>query len=159
MAKKDVKMEEKLENIRKNVRLVHKKPFFYPIIRIFFPKATWDHMIFTFNSTIYSKNKISDDLFIHEDCHVGQQGYLWGSIQWWIKYITNSHFRFQEEAYAYHKQYQYFCTKVKDREEQNSHLYMLARVLSGPEYGNCCTPSEAMQAIRGDFVYEKKRKV
>ena len=107
-------------------------------------------VIFTYGDTIYvpSGNPLPEDLIEHESLHTKQQGD--DPDAWWERYIKDEDFRIDQEAKAYGKQYAYLCKQHKDRNAQARILMNLARILSGPLYGNVLKHSEAMKLIK-DF--------
>ncbi len=105
--------------------------------------------IFTYGDTIYNPfNGTIDSLLIaHETAHMVQQGD--DPETWWVKYITDRKFRFDQELAAYRVQHQVAKQTTKDRNQIALLVYNMAIDLSGGMYGNLCTQTEARKLIRG----------
>lgn len=124
------------------------------------PKHIWDAVVdagmapdpetvfFTYGDTLYvpSGRQVPDDLIAHEELHTKQQGD--DPDAWWSRYIGDEYFRIDQEAKAYGKQYAFLCKKHKDRNAQARILFNLARILSGPLYGNVIRHLAATKMIK-----------
>lgn len=125
------------------MQIIHKKPLFFPIIKIFFQSADFDGgTIFTFGNKIYTKNILSESLMAHEETHVKQQVYpMW----WWIKYIISKRFRFDQELEAHINEYR---ATVGSRNERDIKLRQIAQRLCSSLYGNIVSFDEAYKLIK-----------
>lgn len=87
---------------------------------------------FTVGNTIHSKEfPISDDLLEHEQVHVIQQtNYDGGWQAWWDRYFEDPYFRYVQELEAYQKQYKYYCSKHKDRNDRAKFLHIISTHLT-----------------------------
>jgi len=107
-------------------------------------------IVFTFGDTLYNpgNGNISDDLMVHEEIHMKQQGD--NPEAWWEKYLMDSTFRLHEELEAYRNQYKQFWSHSKNRDRQRSFMFAtkLAIDLSGPIYGNIIGFQDALNMIK-----------
>lgn len=121
---------------------------------------------FTYGDAIYNpaKLKIPNDIIVHERVHMKQQ--TTGTIirkgvtpsgnteekmtpeLWWGKWLRDPAFRVDQEAQGYGAQLRALRTIHPDREKQNLILNDLARILSGPLYGNAIEQMEAALLIK-----------
>ena len=104
--------------------------------------------IFTYGDTIYNPggHELSDHLIEHEETHCDQQGN--DPKKWWERYLIDPYFRIEQESEAYANQFAYICAKVKDRNQRAKICLDLARVLSGPLYGNIISQQNAYNTIK-----------
>lgn len=108
-----------------------------------------EEAIIAYGDTIYVKGKaMSTDLLQHEITHCERQKFDRDSAKRWFElYMTDDKFRLQEEAIAYHNQFE-FCKRVyRDRNKRAKILWALAKELSSSRYGNIIEHSEAMKLI------------
>ena len=110
-------------------------------------------VVFTYGQDLWNPDnvEIPDHLFEHELVHCAQQGgdNALASI-WWRRYIDDSKFRVDQEIEAYKKQYQFICTKIKDRNARFRALHILAVDMSSPMYGSSISYTDAIRRIRGN---------
>lgn len=107
--------------------------------------------IFSYGDRIYNPqgNELADHLIEHEKVHLRQQEHSeQGAIMWWGKFLRDEKFRVDNEIEAYARQYQFYCSKVKDRNQQFKFLDAVARSMSGPLYNKSITYQEAMNRIK-----------
>lgn len=107
--------------------------------------------VFTYNDRIYNPcgAYLPDHIVVHERVHIKQQGGTDESAGlWWGKFLRDPAFRLDQESEAYAVQYAYVCKQQKDRNVRHNFLLNLARVLSGPMYGNCIGMQEALNLIK-----------
>ena len=109
------------------------------------PSAT---TVYTYGDILYvpSGRPVPDDLMVHEETHVEQQGST--PDAWWDRYLIDPYFRLQQELEAYANQYAYLCTIHRDRNQRSRILTDLARILSGPVYGEMVSSSDAYGMIK-----------
>lgn len=108
-----------------------------------------EETIIAYGDAIYVKGKqLTSDLLQHELTHCERQKFNPESAKRWYElYMSDDKFRLQEEAIAYHNQYE-FCKKVyKDRNKRAKILWALAKELSSSRYGNIIEHNEAMNLI------------
>lgn len=108
-----------------------------------------EETIIAYGDSIYVKGKqMTSDLLQHELTHCERQKYNSESAKrWYEMYMNDDKFRLQEEALAYHNQFE-FCKRVfKDRNKQTKILWALAKELSSARYGNIIEHNEAMKLI------------
>ena len=112
------------------------------------PKGT----VFSFGSTIFNPDGIDipDHLIVHESVHGEQQKHdeLVAKF-WWERYLIDPQFRVEQEIEAYHNQYAFICSKIKDKNARFRNLHMLAQFMCGEMYGNCISYTDAIRRIRG----------
>ena len=106
--------------------------------------------VYAYGDTLYNPAGINVDgaLHEHEATHGRQQQAYGGPERWWKQYISNSHFRIEQEVEAYAEQYTYFCNHNRDRNMQAKYLYILGSYLASPLYKGDITPSEARLRIK-----------
>ncbi len=118
-----------------SIKIKESKPMLWFIIKLFYPKAEWEKVAFTFGNTIYGVN-LSSDIIAHEMVHVKQQHYskifaCYSFLRYWI----SSKYRLSMEIPAYQEQWKHGgITKEK-----------LARNISSPLYGNMISYEEALK--------------
>ena len=112
------------------------------------PKGT----VYSFATTIFNPDgvDIPDHLIVHESVHGEQQKHdeLVAKF-WWERYLADPFFRVEQEVEAYHEQYKFICTKIKDKNARFRNLHMLAQFMCSPMYGQCITYTDAIRRIRG----------
>jgi len=92
----------------------------------------------TFNQTIWCPEdksigggpKISHDLIAHETVHCKQQKNFFYAIYWWVKYITNSKFRYSQELPAYRAQLSRIGEEYRDYETRRRFRVAIAGIMS-----------------------------
>ena len=106
--------------------------------------------VFAYGDTIFnpSGGEISDDLMVHESTHAGRQVDVGGPFEWWTRYMADKEFLISEEALAYGAQARFIVGRVKDRNARFRVIMNLARIFSGPLYGNVVDFDTAMTLIR-----------
>lgn len=102
-----------------------------------------DNTIFAYNNVIYTNNKLTDDLVVHEKVHLRRQNKL-GVDKWVYQYLSDVDFRLKEEVLAYKEQ----LLSVKDREERHFLRILCARDLSSKLYGSIISYEEAFDRIK-----------
>jgi len=108
--------------------------------------------VFTYGDTIYNPSKVDipDHLLIHEETHGRQHNHNEEvAIAWWCLYLADPQFRVNQEIEAYHEQYKFICTKIKDKNARFRNLHMLAQFMCSPMYGQCISYTDAIRRIRG----------
>ena|ERR1035437_2462325 len=112
------------------------------------PKGT----VYSFATTIFNPDgvDIPDHLIVHESVH-GEQHQHNEEVAtvWWRRYLVDPQFRAEQEIEAYHEQYKYICSKIKDKNARFRNLHILAQFMSAPMYGNCVSYTDAIRRIRG----------
>lgn len=105
-------------------------------------------VIFAYDNAIYnpSGRHVYDHEEAHEATHFKQQGD--DPDYWWDRYMQDPYFRIEQEVEAYANQYDFLCTRIKDRNQRFKVLYDLARILSGPTYGNVISHQSALSLIK-----------
>lgn len=109
-------------------------------------------VVFSYGNRVYSPDIeiLPDHIIEHEKIHLRQQeGTDEGAALWWGKFLRDPEFRISQEIEAYARQYQYFCSRVNDRNRCAKFLWALAQSMSGPLYNGCITHYDAMSRIKG----------
>ena len=133
------------------LKMSYEKPPVYDAIIGAGLKFNPAYTVFTYADTLYNPERliIPEHLLYHETTHATQQGWEEESAaKWWDRYLVDQYFRVEQEVQAYGNQYHHICQYVKDRNQQAKILMDLARVLSGPTYGNVIHQVEAAQIIK-----------
>ena len=107
-------------------------------------------VLFTYGDTIYNPDnvKIPDDIIEHEKVHMEQQNHnVNDAALWWGKFLRDPAFRVDQESKAYAVQYRFVCKFVTDRNQRFNFRMELARLLSGPLYGNSISQKDAEKLI------------
>lgn len=106
--------------------------------------------IFTYGDTIYNPGghpiENQSELIAHETVHAIQQGS--DPEAWWDKYLSDVHFRLEQEIDAYKAQYKKFRRMTINKKARNQLADRLARDLSSPLYGNIIDYYTARQKIK-----------
>lgn len=124
--------------------LIHDKPKFWWLLKLFFPKAKWDEgVILTYGDKVYCKFDLGDELIAHEQVHVKQQKGR-SKILWFLRYWASSKFRLSSEIPAHRAEYKAHSGNEKSR---LVYLNFVASRLSGPLYKNMITLEEAKKLI------------
>ena len=123
------------------MKIEHKVPPNYDVVRKYFPKADFHKgTVFTYGDTCYCKDVLPPDLFVHEETHAIQQK---NPKKWWKKYIKNPQFRLEQELEAYQNQWNWIKRSVKDRNLRFRMRDYILRDLSGGLYGNMISFGDA----------------
>lgn len=106
--------------------------------------------VFTFGERIYNPRAavLPQDLIEHEKVHAAQQR-EGGPEAWWQRYLQDPDFVLAQELEAYRRQYSYFCSTNRDRNQQLKQLRVLAGDLASEQYGSVIGFEDALKAIRG----------
>jgi hypothetical protein len=105
-------------------------------------------VVFTYGDILYnpSGGNPSMDLLVHEKVHEKQQGDDPGG--WWLRYVEDKYFRYNQEMEAYRAQYKFFCKVYKDRNRRALFLRAIASDLSSPIYGGIISLENATKQIQ-----------
>lgn len=134
--------------MKRRYEVVYKIPPIWCEIKRRFPNANEEYTVVAFNGKIYSKYKISDDLYVHEATHLDRQGCTEESARmWWKEYLTNPEFIYKEEVAAYRAQLKEYKMTHKDRNIVVRFTDLLVKELCGPLYGGLCTYQKAYNDI------------
>ncbi len=117
--------------------IVHEKPKFFWLLKLFFPSADWgEGIIVTYGGKVYCNYYLTDSLIAHEQVHLNQQE---GKIMWlwFLRYFFSPKFRLRVEIPAHRAEY----------ESDKENLKFIASRLSGPLYKNMLTYQEAVKLI------------
>jgi len=128
------------------MKIVHSRPPNYDLLALMLPVS--DDFVYCYGDIIYnpSGKELPPDIIFHESIHKRQQG---ENIDlWYNKYITDPHFRFQQELEAYGEQYSFLCQHIQDPKFRAKQKESMALALSGEAYGNLVSYGEAESKIR-----------
>lgn len=130
-----------------DVTIVHRYPPNFEMIKAALPHANETH-VYCYGDTIYvpDGHEVLPDIVYHESIHIPQQGK--DPDAWWMRYLTDRKFRFEQELEAYGKQYQWICEHVQGAQFRAWALESMATALSGEAYGNLVDYHQAHTAIR-----------
>lgn len=140
--------------------ILNSKPPLWFLIHLAFPKASLEKQIFAFYPHIYSSVALSEDLKVHEETHLKQQGSWRGAVLWWIKYSLFPSFRVKMEVEAVRNQIgkaNQMClewvkmrkmTYEQYRQAMAALLGKLAKNLSSDVYNNCVSFEDVKDLIR-----------
>lgn len=119
---------------------------------------------FAYGDIIYnpSGRELEPDIIFHEHVHRGQQGD--DPDAWWLEYLTNPQFRYEQELDAYGRQYAFAKDAIETMDANlkaegkrpgvsktkmlEYALDSMARALSGQSYGFTLSYGEAVSKIR-----------
>lgn len=127
------------------MKIVDDKPPNYAAIALVFPLPFGT--IFTYGDTCYNPDRVymSPAIVAHERVHVKQQGK--DPEGWWLKYLTDPQFRYEQELEAHRVEWATATRYVKDRNKQLELVRPIAARLASSMYGNLVTSNEARKAI------------
>lgn len=102
-------------------------------------------VVYTYGDVIYSPlfTELPADLIAHEEVHSRQQI---DPKEWWNKYLKDKDFRVEQEAEAYHVQYEAF-KKKHGWTKWRRFLEAIAKDFSGPIYGDSISYEDAIKKI------------
>lgn len=134
-------------------RIKTRKSRLWNVLKIFFPGADMSKVYLAFGNTIYMPPDVTEcpeSMLIHEGWHLRQQGYSkLKAVIWWLKYIRDKDFRYDQELEAYKTQWVWFNKVHKNATYQQKYQYRqaIASILASPMYGNITTTQEAFKAL------------
>lgn len=131
----------------KDIKIEHAYPPNFEMIKAALPEAN-ETNVYCYGDTIYvpDGHQVPPDIIFHESIHSQQQGE--DPDAWWYRYVTNRSFRLEQEVQAYGEQYRWVLQHVQGGAFRKWAKESMAKALSGPEYGNLLTLSEAESRIR-----------
>lgn len=89
--------------------------------------------------------KLSKELLAHERTHAKQQA---GDVEgWWIKYLHDIEFRFQQELEAHQVEYAVNRRLQPNRNLRRLYLKEISKRLASPMYGSIITYEKARKMI------------
>lgn len=110
-----------------------------------FPHANRHGVIFAYGDTIYNPSGIviPPPLVAHEEVHGRRQT---SPEKWWLSYIADPEFRYNEELYAHAAELLAFKKIITDRNQRAKLMMTTAQRLLAPLY-NYGVPKSLNQAI------------
>lgn len=130
------------------MRIVNDYPPNIDAIREVFPLKGGE--VFAWNDTIYNPagKPIPDHILMHEATHFAQQKEAGGADLWWVRYLTDPRWRYEQELEAHQVEYKAYCAGGATRNERRAYLKAIARRLSSPMYGSVVSFATAQRAIK-----------
>lgn len=106
--------------------------------------------VFTYGDVIHnpSGGHIDECVGFHEATHSLQQDKVGGPKNWWNRWLTEPHFRLEQELEGYGHQFRKYCEITPDRNLRAKYLFTLASDLSSAQYGKVITLYEARLKIK-----------
>lgn len=130
------------------MKIVNHNPWFFWILKFFFPHLNPTYTIVAFGDTIYTVRDLPEHLIVHEKVHLDQQHH--SRFVGWIFfffYIVRPSFRLRVEVEAYQAQWKYIEQTEVDANYKKKLLDWVVSDLSGPLYNNMITREEAERTI------------
>ena len=136
-----------LQHLKEKELIIEEYPPNYKRYKYKFPDLETQKPLFAWENHIYNpfKVKVTPDLIIHEATHFKQQGDK--PEEWLDKYLTDDHFRLEQEVEAYAEQFK-LCKERLPAKWYKKFLEAFALSLSGDLYGNIISYSQAESRIR-----------
>lgn len=129
------------------MKIIHDRPPNFEQIAKAFRQAYRPGVMFAYDDAVYlpSGGEIPPQLICHEQVHLDRQKEI-GVDKWWELYISNIHFRFEEELLAHIAEYKYFVDNAS-RQVRRHALKEIAKRLASPLYNNMISRNGAERAI------------
>lgn len=105
-------------------------------------------IIIAYDDTIYCADDLPNHSIAHELIHLEQQERM-GVEKWWDEYLASPKFRLSQEIPAYQAEVRYmFNNKEETYEYRIKWRNHMARMLSGPMYGNIISYEDAIGLLK-----------
>ena len=129
------------------MQIKHEHPPNFEAILAVFPRAKAKSVVFTYGDILYAPRGIElpQAILAHEVVHSLQQGK--DPEAWWVQYLTNKRFRFEQELEAHRAEY--LAYKDFNRETRQMQLDLIAGKLSSALYKHMVKKSVAKLLISG----------
>jgi hypothetical protein len=101
-----------------------------------------ENVIFALYPDIYTNNKLTPDLLVHESTHLRQQQKI-GVNEWVKNFLENPSKRIEYELEAYRNQ----IKSIKDREQKNKCRIWASETLSSGLYGNIISKEQVFKLL------------
>lgn len=130
------------------VTIKYKRPFFWRILKIFFPDYDPDSTVaVAFGRFVYANCEIPEDYQVHESTHLRQHCYSYFvAVFWWILYLFSKRFRYSQELEAFREQYKWVI--VNQPFWRHKKLDEYAHQLSSALYGKMVSFEQAREEIK-----------
>jgi hypothetical protein len=130
------------------VTIKYSRPFFWRILKIFFPDYDPDGTVaVAFGRITYANIEIPEDYQVHESIHLRQHCYSYFvAVFWWILYLFSKRFRYSQELEAFREQYKWII--VNQPFWRRKKLDEYAHQLSSSLYGSMVSFEEARERIK-----------
>lgn len=144
------------------MKIVEDYPPNFELIQAALPDAG-EEQTYCWGETIYAPDghEVPPDIIFHESVHARQQGSDPGA--WWMRYLSDSQFRLEQELDAYSQQYVFALRAIERAAEeapaghrldagksnlQKRALFDIAQALSSHVYGGLVSYGEAEACLR-----------
>lgn len=115
----------------------------FPLLAKYKEKFPVDfNTIFAYDGNIYTNNKLTPDLLVHENVHLEQQKEM--GLEYWVEnFLNDPEFRLKVEMEAYKKQ----LASIIDLSKRHKMTLICAENLSSGLYGDIISLSEAFDLL------------
>lgn len=131
------------------MRIVNEYPPNIDAIDAAFKTRDVQGVVYCYGDAIYNPFGIDVPKWIvdHEIVHSARQGD--DPAGWWVTYIADPKFRFDEELLGHIEEYRSFCAEYsRNRAARRTYLTAIAKRLAGPVYGNIVSVDRAKAMIK-----------
>lgn len=105
-------------------------------------------LVVAYDGKIHTQNPVPPDVVAHEVVHLRQQERFPGGPEAFMRrYMTDTHFKIAVEIEAYQAQLEYIKRLKCGKKALTSAHARLARILSGPLYGNAISYENAHKEL------------
>ena len=132
------------------MQIIKGRPPNFEAIAAVLPAARGCDTIFTYGDTVYvsGNDQLPRSLIVHECVHITQQTAEGMTPEfWWECYLKSMKFRYRQELPAHQMEWK-VAVSEGNRHERRAATARIAKRLSGPLYGHCCTMSQAKKLIQ-----------
>lgn len=142
------------------MKIIKAYPPNYKQIRAAFPVKGVPGILYAFGDRIYNPSgaNVGTHLIEHEKVHHAQQTNVVinppsaltlerQALAWWHQYIHDPAFRLAQEIPAHRAEWKELKAIAPMGENRELYLYLMAKRLSGPLYGNLISLAEAIKTI------------
>lgn len=131
--------------------IINGLPFWFWIVKRQFPSIPLDKVGMTLGDYIYTNDTFGfnhPQKIAHEAVHAGQQHHSRiRAIWWWVKYLRDPEFRFNQELEGYQAEYQWVLKHEKNKQTRWQVLQGMAKNLASEHYGSLIKESLAAEYI------------
>jgi len=129
------------------------RPPFWRALKWRFPEYHPDGKVaVSCGRVVYANDRhIPEDFLQHEAVHLEQQGHSYtGAALWWLRYLTSTTFRLEQEVEAFHAQYRWIVANPRfwGIRHPREALPLFAEQLASPLYGSMVGIVEATNLVK-----------
>lgn len=129
--------------------LVLEKPLLWKVVQMFYPKARWGSILFSFGDTIYASKEPAKHELVHEETHLAQMGNSkLRACYYFLRYWWSLDFRLKCEVEAYQKQWEAILADSDYKDRATHFKVALATHLSSEVYGSIISYQEAFDLLK-----------